>query len=712
MLPTPAQRNLEGYLRAADPSIDRDTALDILLNVIDRQLSEDEAVFILTSPPHALQQYTQRRRNAFGQGSATLTTSNKVSLNKVVEEKQHSLAIRRTGIEAEDGRRNGKVFGYNKGEVTAGPSTMAVQPIHSPTDSDETSNFQDWMPWLDDPATAEQVVRGEDVWASLGNGDQQLSPKVGGKPSLSKRQSSSHNGSVLSLDFWRNRGIELKPNPDEDINTQLELPTHGRVSLYSEHQRMIRQDATQQFERELGERNQQFVSDVNMALEAYLRHKEAAHSALGVARSPGQNAIADSQYKDAFQMFDRNLTGASGVTSDVANKVAVYQQAAHPTRGALNLLKQDVVDNEDAVPEVDADLPSIHQQRISRKTGKLPMCQPEPTSLDTPSTSQAQVIAAIKQYVDVVQKCERKPLWNNNIVRKQHRLGLDSKNPVERFPTLDTDDEATKEFQRFLYQKRPAVPGVPSIQDDTVSTLSGYLQAEEQAAGSNGWATQICYVCDEELDPLDFPIDAPTSACQHPAITCTDCLHQWVGAQLDTNGFQSIKCPDCKGLLSWTDMRRVATPAVFSRYDTFSLNDALSNLAEFAWCLSPDCNAGQLNHDTDSFMECVACHYQQCMSCKSDWHAEESCRAHQARHAATLDAKTQAYINKHTKLCPGPGCGIAIQKKGGCDHMHCHRCNHEFCWQCMAPYTAIRANANEAHRPECPYFSAGRYYGH
>lgn len=35
----------------------------------------------------------------------------------------------------------------------------------------------------------------------------------------------------------------------------------------------------------------------------------------------------------------------------------------------------------------------------------------------------------------------------------------------------------------------------------------------------------------------------------------------------------------------------------------------------------------------------------------------------------------------HTQDCPK--CNVCIEKNGGCSHMTCNRCKHEFCWICL-----------------------------
>jgi len=48
------------------------------------------------------------------------------------------------------------------------------------------------------------------------------------------------------------------------------------------------------------------------------------------------------------------------------------------------------------------------------------------------------------------------------------------------------------------------------------------------------------------------------------------------------------------------------------------------------------------------------------------------------------DSETANWISANTKECPK--CVSTIEKNGGCNHMTCRKCKHEFCWVCMGPW--------------------------
>ena len=61
------------------------------------------------------------------------------------------------------------------------------------------------------------------------------------------------------------------------------------------------------------------------------------------------------------------------------------------------------------------------------------------------------------------------------------------------------------------------------------------------------------------------------------------------------------------------------------------------------------------------------------------------------------DSETANYISAHTKDCPK--CNICIEKNGGCNHMQCYNCKHDFCWMCLGDW---RTHGSE-------YYECSRY---
>jgi hypothetical protein len=99
-------------------------------------------------------------------------------------------------------------------------------------------------------------------------------------------------------------------------------------------------------------------------------------------------------------------------------------------------------------------------------------------------------------------------------------------------------------------------------------------------------------------------------------------------------------------------------------------------------------NSSSDPHTKPQKIACPYCSSSLCLACNRPWHVKTLCSAA----AALEDASSIASI-KALGAKPCPKCGINIEKQGGCDHMTCHRCRHNFCWQCLVPYTSTVAHA-------------------
>lgn len=76
---------------------------------------------------------------------------------------------------------------------------------------------------------------------------------------------------------------------------------------------------------------------------------------------------------------------------------------------------------------------------------------------------------------------------------------------------------------------------------------------------------------------------------------------------------------------------------------------------------------------------CSNCEFQYCFQCALPYHAPNSCSIIRGWNVKCQDdSETRNYLLVHTQDCPK--CKVCIEKNGGCSHMTCNRCKHEFCW--------------------------------
>ena len=175
-----------------------------------------------------------------------------------------------------------------------------------------------------------------------------------------------------------------------------------------------------------------------------------------------------------------------------------------------------------------------------------------------------------------------------------------------------------------------------------------------------------CVVCGDSKDPFDFPAAAPTSKCDHPAQTCTECLQAWMESEIETKGCDGITCPECAQLLEHNEIQAAASAETFAAYDKLAIRAVLGALEEFAWCLKPDCGSGQLNIDNNTFMACISCGYKQCLTHKVPWHTGETCDQYEYRESGQQkrdeEKKTEDMLDTVSKKCPNEECGWYVYK--------------------------------------------------
>ena len=76
-----------------------------------------------------------------------------------------------------------------------------------------------------------------------------------------------------------------------------------------------------------------------------------------------------------------------------------------------------------------------------------------------------------------------------------------------------------------------------------------------------------------------------------------------------------------------------------------------------------------------------------CEKCEQEWFDSTQVRRFEIDLTNIMNNLRKVVL---TEPCPNPQCGVLIQKNGGCPHMVCAKCNHQFCWCCKGDFFNYR----------------------
>src|SRR4051812_43056626 len=97
----------------------------------------------------------------------------------------------------------------------------------------------------------------------------------------------------------------------------------------------------------------------------------------------------------------------------------------------------------------------------------------------------------------------------------------------------------------------------------------------------------------------------------------------------------------------------------------------LNSIPNFRHCLGPGCASGQI-HDSGiegNIFRCNECNFLVCTVHDEAFHAGETCAEYDKRKNSQRKVEDDASVEKiknTTKQCPGPECGVNIEKDRGC----------------------------------------------
>eukprot|EP01111_Echinosteliopsis_oligospora_P017147 TRINITY_DN7338_c0_g1_i1.p1 TRINITY_DN7338_c0_g1~~TRINITY_DN7338_c0_g1_i1.p1 ORF type:complete len:261 (-),score=47.06 TRINITY_DN7338_c0_g1_i1:21-728(-) len=222
-----------------------------------------------------------------------------------------------------------------------------------------------------------------------------------------------------------------------------------------------------------------------------------------------------------------------------------------------------------------------------------------------------------------------------------------------------------------------------------------------------------CDIC-FDTSPTNFP--KPTKECAHWPTTCKACITEHLdtivhGCSVSSNiSYSAIKCiyKTCKKTFGHSDLKSYLSEPQLKRLDELQFNEYVEQDPDFRWCASPTCGSGQIvegGEEGNNFFTCIKCKEKTCVKHKVAFHTGVTCSEFD-KTLAEDEAALQLWKEQNTKKCPAQNCQVNIEKNGGCDHMKCFKCKHEFCWSCLAPFEPIRRDGNHHHRPTCRFYAA------
>lgn len=216
---------------------------------------------------------------------------------------------------------------------------------------------------------------------------------------------------------------------------------------------------------------------------------------------------------------------------------------------------------------------------------------------------------------------------------------------------------------------------------------------------SDSNSENLCLIC-----YLDDQNNMFNLECKHTF--CNDCWKNYINNEIVNEGHgHTISCPDlqCEILVDDEAIHKFLDNNDFVKhlYTKIILNSYVDNNPRARWCPGKNCehiiNATSLTsaYNYAQLITCDHCQTSFCFQCAQPWHDPAKCfLLLQWNKKLFSDSHTDLWLRANTKICPK--CKVSIEKNGGCNHMTCRNCKHEFCWLCFRKF--ILKNSNQLKR--------------
>jgi len=168
---------------------------------------------------------------------------------------------------------------------------------------------------------------------------------------------------------------------------------------------------------------------------------------------------------------------------------------------------------------------------------------------------------------------------------------------------------------------------------------------------------------------------------------CFDCWSSYLTMKIKEGEVTRINCPalNCKYTVPDPVVQKLVDKEIYEKYLRFVTRSFVEDNAQLTWCPAPRCgNAITTDMLHGTIVQC-RCSFRFCFSCHHEAHAPALCEQVKLwQKKCSDDSETGHWLGANTKDCPR--CGVFVEKNGGCNHMTCRQCAHEWCWMCIKPW--------------------------
>jgi ariadne-1 len=207
----------------------------------------------------------------------------------------------------------------------------------------------------------------------------------------------------------------------------------------------------------------------------------------------------------------------------------------------------------------------------------------------------------------------------------------------------------------------------------------------------------ICPICFDDTQTKTLCL-----SCDHPF--CTSCWTAYITSKVRDEGEFAIQCmaEGCALIAPDPFIQKVLVEdkETWARFQELVVRDFVASNPNLKYCPYPSCTytvscpSASSKSSLRTVVPTVACGnstpggtaHKFCFGCPIDGdHRPVICGvAKMWLKKCRDDSETANWIKSNTKECSK--CQSTIEKNGGCNHMTCKKCKHEFCWVCMGPW--------------------------